>query len=134
MRRPVLDSGEAKVIVYASRAGENITAMDIIKACDNRIRHMRHVLQQQGKTVTKVFKLANNFGDIEITARWIVYGAKRNKHERRRRATINTNAGPAAPEQVLGRAETPEGLQENPGDNLGEGYTGESPGDGPPVL
>lgn len=93
MRRPILDSGEAKVIVYASRAGQKVTALDLIKACQNREKHMRTVLQREGKLVTKQFRLANDQGDIEITARWIVLGEKRTKHYRRARAKLGLDAG-----------------------------------------
>lgn len=90
MRRPVLSSGEAKVIVYASRAGEKVTAWDLIKACENRERNMRKTLQWQGKLVTRTYRLANDDGDIVITCDWVELGVKDVKRVRRARASLKT--------------------------------------------
>lgn len=86
MRRPVIDSGEARVLVYASRAGENVTAMQLIMACNNREKHMRNVLQREGRMVKRVDKVATPAGDIEIIAKWEVYGLKQTKHVRQANA------------------------------------------------
>lgn len=83
MKRPIIDSGEARVLIYASKAGRNVTAMDLIKACENRIVHIKQVLQKDGRMATRVDKVATPMGDIEIVVRWQKLGEKRTKHFRR---------------------------------------------------
>lgn len=87
MRRPVLETGEARLIVYASKAGENVTALHLIQACENREAYMRQELAKLGRIVRRIDRVGNNLGDIEIIAKWEVLGVKPTKKARNARGT-----------------------------------------------
>lgn len=80
--RPVIDSGEAFKTVYLSKAPAHFTHEDMEKALNHHVRAMQKELQAQDRMVTSIVKTLRG-EDAVIHMKWVVYGAKRNKHWRR---------------------------------------------------
>ncbi len=82
------------MLIYASKAGQNVTAMALIKACENRIAHIKQTLNKDGRMATRVDKVATKEGDIEIIVRWQKLGEKRTKHWRKLHQESNDGSAP----------------------------------------